>query len=492
MIYAVFSEFIILAFGLLLPRLWIVNYGSEVNGLLSSLNQFLVYLGLFEAGVGAATLQALYKPVSEDNWDGINGVLSATNHYYKHTSRYYFIGLVLLAAVYPLIAKSTLPYHTIFGAVFFSGFGNVVLFYFQGKFNFFLQAEGKNYIITNLNTIVSILTSLSKVLLISLNVDIVLILMASFVIQCMQACYIMWYMRRYKKLNLKVEPNLESISQKNSILVHQVSGLIFNNTDVLILTAVCNLKIVSVYALFKMISSQVESLLRIPLNSIRFILGQTFHADRKLFIKRIDLVESYNSALQYALFSVTLFLYLPFIRLYTEGVTDINYVDPLLAILFVTISLLDRSRAPMLMTIEFAGHFRNTIRQTIVEATINLVVSLVGVHFLGIYGVLLGTVVALGWRSIDIICYTNRRILERSPFRTLSVYLLNLGLFLLTQLLLRNLFDASAITSYLRFALVGAASSVLSLCIFVLGQTLVFSRNRAFVLQLLRRVFPHM
>lgn len=51
--------------GIMIPRLVIVNLGSESNGLLSSVNQMLIYLNLLESGVGTAALQSLYRPVAE-------------------------------------------------------------------------------------------------------------------------------------------------------------------------------------------------------------------------------------------------------------------------------------------------------------------------------------------------------------------------------------------------------------------------------------------
>ena len=60
LISAVLGQILGIAIGFLLPWLFITSFGSEINGLLSSANQILVYLALFEAGVGAVSLQALY------------------------------------------------------------------------------------------------------------------------------------------------------------------------------------------------------------------------------------------------------------------------------------------------------------------------------------------------------------------------------------------------------------------------------------------------
>ena len=125
------NEAIAIAFGLILPRMFIISYGSEVNGLLNSLSQFLVCLNLFEAGIGGVTLQALYKPVAEDDWDAISGVMASSSRYYKRAGLFYLTGLLALTGIYPLVVDSSLPFGTVAGAVFFSGAGYVVLFYFQ-------------------------------------------------------------------------------------------------------------------------------------------------------------------------------------------------------------------------------------------------------------------------------------------------------------------------------------------------------------------------
>ena len=83
LIWLVLSQVITISFGLVIPRLFIADYGSEVNGLIQSLNQIIVYLMLFESGIGAVSMQALYGPIARGEWKDINAVLSATNRYYK-------------------------------------------------------------------------------------------------------------------------------------------------------------------------------------------------------------------------------------------------------------------------------------------------------------------------------------------------------------------------------------------------------------------------
>ena len=73
----------VIALGLLLPKMFITNYGSEINGLQASVKQLFTYIALLEAGVGASTLQMLYKPVSTEDYQVANSYLSAASYYYN-------------------------------------------------------------------------------------------------------------------------------------------------------------------------------------------------------------------------------------------------------------------------------------------------------------------------------------------------------------------------------------------------------------------------
>ena len=68
MLSGITYQIILIVLSFLLPRLYLENFGSEVNGVLSTIKQIFVYMALLELGVGLATTQALYKPVAEKNY----------------------------------------------------------------------------------------------------------------------------------------------------------------------------------------------------------------------------------------------------------------------------------------------------------------------------------------------------------------------------------------------------------------------------------------
>lgn len=485
LIYSIIGQVITICLGFILPRLFVVNYGSDVNGLLNSLSQVFVYMALFEAGVGAVSLRALYAPVANGDLNKINGILSATNMYYRRTGVLYLIALVILSFVYPVIVKTGMDYINVFLIILFFGMSNVVLFFFQGKYKILLQAEGKNYIITNLTTIITICVNIAKIACIYMGMDIVLIMVVTFFVNMIQALYIMYYIRtKYKWIDLKVPPDLESVQQKNAMLVHQIAGMIFQNTDILILTLICGLKEVSIYSMYKLVTMHIYSILNLCFGSISFALGQMFNTNIERFKRIIDVIESYFSALSFAVYFVALCLYIPFMKLYTAGVTDANYINLYLPWLFVIIEVLVAMRTPLLNTINYAGHFKLTLPQTILESVINLIVSLMLVFKIGIYGVLIGTICALMYRTIDIIIYTNIKILQRKPFKTFFIYIVNIFIFVVLYVAAQSVIPE--ITTYIQLIAVGALMLVVALAIFAGAQSVLFVKNKR---ELLREIF---
>ncbi len=54
--------------GFIVPHIIINYFGSNVNGLVSSLNQFLSYISLLEGGITSVVMANLYKPLSQKKY----------------------------------------------------------------------------------------------------------------------------------------------------------------------------------------------------------------------------------------------------------------------------------------------------------------------------------------------------------------------------------------------------------------------------------------
>ncbi|GGF58867.1 hypothetical protein GCM10010912_00070 [Paenibacillus albidus] len=456
LILGIIGQIFTIGFGIFITRLILVNYGSEVNGLLSSIGQIIVYMSLFEAGIGTATLQALYGPISRNEEKSINSILSATSIYYKRTGIYYFCGLLLLSIIYPLMITSKtieLNHYSITFIILFTGLGGALNYYFLGKYRILLSAEGKSYIDILIVTTVNTLSNILKIILLVSGYSIVVVQGAYFLLMIVQLLIFQIYIKKnYTWINLKIEPDYKSISQKSSVLIHQVSYLIFKNTDVIILSIFTNFKVVSVYVMYNMLFGIIDSIVGTVNTSITFALGQSYNESKEKFMLFYDTYEVYFMALVFSMFTVTYILVLPFIKIYTVGIDDINYIDMWLPILFVTQKILINARSSSNNIINIAGHFKNTKYRSIIESLINLVCSLIFVQSLGIYGVLMGTIVAVLYRSIDILIYANKEVLRRSPWITVKRWAINVCIFL-SIVVVTSKFDFQA-TSYIEIIVI--------------------------------------
>lgn len=477
LILGILSELLTILLGILVPRFILTSYGSEVNGLLSSVTQMYSYIALLEAGIGVATVQALYVTIGQKNIRQTNAVLAATNKYYQRTGILYFLATVFGSLIYPLLVKSDIPVFTVILVIFLNGIGNVISYFFQGKYFLLLQAEGKNYIKTSLNMCTNVLKNIAKIVLMSLQCDVIFVQMISMIISIIQMAYMHFYIKKnYAWIDLKVTPDYKSISQSKNVLVHQISGLIYNNTDAITLSIFCGLKAVSIYSMYTMLFGMISTALSTFSSSFIFLLGQTFHSDKQKFIKLYDVYEVYYMTLVFALYSVANFFILPFITLYTAGVNDINYVDPILPLMFISTYLLSCGRSAANQAINFAGHFKKTQNRAILEAAINIVVSVLAVQYIGIYGAILGTAIALLYRTNDIILYASRYVLDRSPWITYRRWIINLFIFCI--LLAVNNVVKIQLNSYLKIFLACVPYTLLTLFVFFITISL-FERDSA-------------
>lgn len=427
-IFGFAAQIISIGLGVIIPRLVLVNLGSEANGLLSAIGSVLTYMSLLEAGVGTATIQALYKPIAERDRDSINAIMSATHYFYRRTGFIYLALVIFIATGFTILIDTTIPRIQVFLVVLMSGLSGVLSYFFQGKFRLLLAAEGKNYVVTNITTITSVGVSIMKAAVLIAGGNVVAVQSVYFFFNLIQLAFFAVYMHRhYGWVRYNAKPNFEAISQKNAVLVHQISGLVFGNTDVLVLTVFTTLKSVSVYSMYAMIYGMVKAIAVTVSEGFVYALGQSYH-DKPRFLRMFDAYEVYNLSFTAAIFCICRILILPFLQLYTKGVNDISYIDKWLPWLFAIFYLLHNGRSSSANVISIAQRFEDTKWRSVLESAINITVSVALTYRLGIYGVVLGTIAALLYRTNDMIIYA-AGILGRSPWITYRRWFTNLGLF---------------------------------------------------------------
>lgn len=435
MVTSILSRVVVLITGLIVQHFILQAYGSTLNGLTSSITQVMSYLVLFEAGLGTASIQALYDPLSRNDWKKVSGIVVATGVEYKKITAAFSSVLLLVSLVLPFMLKGQIEFAVASLLTAVTGGSYIASYIVGGKYKAILSADRKMYVLYILDMLSSILSCILRVMALRVGAGIIWVQLMHFgSILFKNAGYFIYVKIRYKNIGYKEAPDLQSISKRWSVLIHSIAGIVVNHTDVVILTLFSSLKTVSVYSVYNMVYGQLSTTIQSTfIQAPQAHFGILYYKDKKKFEKSFKVYETAFTILLFLISGIALVMITPFIEIYTKGVTDIEYIDKWIPILFTLILLLNLIRSPAIMAVNVSGAFKETQKGAIIEAIINITVSLI-LFFatnLGLYGLLIGTVCSYIYRTTDLIYYTYKHIIGyniRDFIRTVIVNSILLGL----------------------------------------------------------------
>lgn len=409
-------QFVTAICGFILPPLIISHFGSTINGMVSSITQFISYLNIVEAGVGAASIVALYKPLAENDVVGRNNVLTATKRLYNRSGLIFVILVLILSLVYPQIVADEVKKSDAGLMVLILGISGAAEFFLIGKFRVLLTADKKIYVISLIQVLAVIVNTFVAVVLIKFDSSILIVKLFSSLIYLSRYFFILLYIKvKYKDLSFSKDKTISKIEQSNNVLIHQIAGLAVFNSPVVIITIFCTLVDASIYSVYALVFTALNSLLGSFTNGMQAFLGDSIvkneNKQLNLFYKKFENLVFFAT---FWAFSLAYILIIPFMKIYTKNLTDGNYVQSILGLLFCIAGLMYNLRGPGNQLIYGAGHFKKTQNRAIIEMTINIICSVLFTIKFGMIGVLLGSISSHTYRLIDTIIYTSKYILMKS------------------------------------------------------------------------------
>ncbi len=230
---AILQIFTVIA-GFIVLRIMLIFYGSEINGLVTSIIQFIAYFNLVEAGLAGAALYALYKPLADEDHKSINAVLSATNRFYV-LSGYIFVALTLgLALIYPdIVIIAELSPFSMGVLVLILGVFGALEFFTMAKYRVLLTADQKLYVISLASIVVIVLNTVIIAVLAYSGVSIVILrLVALFSVFARSFILYMYVRLNYTYIYYKETPNNEALNKRWDALYLQILGAVHTGAPV--------------------------------------------------------------------------------------------------------------------------------------------------------------------------------------------------------------------------------------------------------------------
>lgn len=399
--------------GLVIPWIMIDTFGSTAYGITISIAQFLSYITLLEGGIGRVARGALYKPLAERNEEQISQVYLAVKRFFAAIGIVFAVYVVILAFGYHSMAHVTaFPWEYTAALVvgialgkfaeYMSGFSKMTL----------LHADQKYYVVNVVFIITNILNVILIVVLAKSGVDILWVKVVSSLVFVLRPVLYTLYVRRHYRL--RRHGVKATLPNKFTGIAQHTAYVIQDNTDVMLLTLIADLRAVAVYAVYHLVVISLRNITASFTGGMEALLGEmAAKGEQETLRKTYHSYKLILTVLILMLFGTAAIVIVPFVKLYTEGTTDANYVRPVFAFILVIAEALNCLTLPCFNLTIAANKLKQSQIGAYGEAAINVAVSLVLMLVWDpLIGVAIGTLVSVIFKCIYYTAFAGKHILK--------------------------------------------------------------------------------
>lgn len=366
-----------------------------INGLYTSI---LGVLSLTELGIGTAMNFSLYRPVAEQNIEKIKSLM----RYYKMAYRLIALVIatlgVLLIPLLPYLVKGAdgVDHLVLYYCLFL--FNTVISYFVSYKYSL-VNAEQKHYIINNLDTATAIVVNILQIVSLFVFRSFLIYLLIQSVGLLFSKIYISFYLnKRYPYLCEKDVQPLEETDKRSlfsnvkALVIHKLGDVAVNQTDNIIVSSAIGVAATGLISNYTLVISTVDSFLGIMFNSIIGSLGNLHATTDSEHQFRVYC--SYDFV-AFWLFGFAAIAYSSLLQPFTCLMWGEKFVVDFPVVLLIVINAyVAGQRIPLANMKTACGIFREDRLLPLLQAAINLVVSIVLAKLLGLIGVYIGTIIS--------------------------------------------------------------------------------------------------
>lgn len=403
-IYQIIMPFII--------RSVIIYYlGIEYVGLNSLFTSLLSVLNLAELGVGSTMVFSMYTPIANDDSEKLGKLISLYRVYYRIIGSVILaFGLILMPLV-PRLINGEIPQELNIYVLYLMNLSTTVLSYWLFAYrNSLLYAYQRNDVVN----IISIATSTVSyvfqlfVLFAFKNYYVFLfVILFTQVLTNIATAYVTF--KLYKNVKPSGVPEKSEIHEINhrilDVFTSKIAGTVISSSDTIVLSAFLGVTILGIYQNYFYIMTAVIAIIDIIINSCLAGIGNSLVTERnsknyydfRKLTFLIAIIATVGS-------SCFLNMYTPFITLWigTKFLLGSSMVV-LFSVYFYLYSIQQVGAAYK----DAAGIWKIDKYRPLATAVLNVVLNIISVQYIGIYGILLSTIisyvfVAIPWLTVNL------------------------------------------------------------------------------------------
>lgn len=383
----------------LISRLAFVRIlSSEYLGLSGLFTNILTILSLTELGFSTAMSYQLYKPLAENDEKRIKGLMK----FYKKI--YTVIGIVIIVLgiitipIYPYFLNE-IPQIKNLDLIYILFVLNTACSYFYSYKRLLITADQKYYIVTIykylfyfiLNFLQIVELIIFKNYIIYLIIQIIITILENICIS-IHANKIYPFLKEKNNSKLSTESKKDIFSNVKSMFLHKFGGVVLNSTDNIVISKILGLSYVGLYSNYTLITNSLTKIINQIFRSLVASVGNldvTCDKNKKTDVfNKIFFLDFWI----HVICSVCIICFFnDFIKLWLGQ----NYVLSQSTVIIIAIYFyIYGMRLTAMSFREATGNYHEDRFSPVIEAIINIVASIILAKYMGIAGVVLGTIIS--------------------------------------------------------------------------------------------------
>lgn len=378
---------------------FLYTLGVEYLGLDSLFTSIIQMLNLAELGVGSALVFSMYKPIAENDEEKICALMRLYRLYYRIIGAVVLTGGLALTPFLHLIIHGNIPDDVNLYVIYFLNLGVTVLSYWMFAYrNSLFNAFQRTDVISIVGLISNTFRYALQIVLLFVLKDYYWYLMVSLFEQLLNnvimALASKKFYPRYKPMGKVDAASKKKISRTIKDLFYSKFGQVINNSfDTIVISSFLGLSVLAVYQNYYYIVSSLIGIFAIFYKACLAGIGNSLITETQ--------EKNYNDfkkvtyliclSLSFCV-SCLLCLYPPFMKIWVkkdELQLDYTYVILLTAyfLVYEIVMLLELYK-------DGAGNWHKDRFRPLIAAFVNLAVNLILINFIGLYGIIISTIVS--------------------------------------------------------------------------------------------------
>ena len=417
------SQIVSLLISFLSRTVFIIYLGNDylsVNGLFSNI---LTLLSFTDLGIGSAILYSLYKPIAEDDKEKVGRLINLFKRAYNIIAAVIcLLGLILVPFLQYIISNVPDVKESI-ELLYILFLANTVLSYLWGYKKSYLMADQKNYVVNIFHLCVNIFQVVAQILILILTHNFILFLMV------MIGCTVLnnvgttlyvnhtypWILQ-YEHLKIHKDEQISIFQNIKNIFIYKVGSTFLGGSSSIIISAFIKTSLVGICSNYSLLINAVTGIINQGITGVVASIGnynvQSTPQENRVVFNELCMISFWI----FGMVSLLLcFLLNPFINIWLGEF----YVLPQSVVIAIVLGFYSVVINSIPSSYRQAmGLFRESRFAPIYATIINLVLSIFGALYMGLFGVFIATFIA----RITTYCVIDPYYIHKKGFGVSPVY----------------------------------------------------------------------